>query len=91
MVHRPVTYHQRPRDDAWRAVTLAQVESMGHRIWLRCNGCGRSVMVAPADLSRTSGRPMSTPLLLIAEALVCSACGARRAHCWPEPYGIPGT
>lgn len=83
-----MTWHQRPRDDAWRAVTLAQVLGMGHRLWLRCNACGHSTIEEPAALAQRAGLPLTTPLLLIAEALVCSNCGARRAHCWPEPYGI---
>jgi hypothetical protein len=31
---------------------------------------------------------METPLLLIVRRLKCTHCNERKAHCWPEPYGI---
>ena len=82
-------WHRVPKDDAWREVHLAHVESLGTRLWLRCNACGHSLTPGPRQLSEAHGIDMMTPLLTIASRLRCTKCGARKAHCWPEPYGIP--
>lgn len=82
-------WHHVPRDDAWRQVHLAHVESLGSRLWLRCNECGHSLTPEPRHFAEAHDLEMMTPLLTIARRLRCSRCGARKAICWPEPYGIP--
>jgi hypothetical protein len=59
--------------------------------WLRqCIERAR-VMVSNAEL-REFGQQhrldLKTPLLSIARRLKCTHCNQRKAHCWPEPYGI---
>lgn len=77
-----------PSDDGWRQVTLASTAALGQRLWLRCNGCGHDLTPEPAALGAAHGLAPETPLLIIARRLVCTRCRARKAHCWPEPYGI---
>lgn len=79
-------WHTVPRDDAWKRVTLDHVAGLGQRIWLRCNACGHDLTMEPDAFSTERHVPMTTPLLSIAHRLVCTRCGARKAHCWPEPY-----
>jgi hypothetical protein len=83
-------WHQYPKDDAWRQVHLAHVENLGARLWLRCNDCGHSLTPAPRAFAQDHHLEMRTPLLTIARRLRCTCREARKAHCWPEPYGIPG-
>ena len=48
-------------------------------------------MTAGSDSHRGragTGLAGDVPLMLISIALKCSRCGARKAHCWPKPYGI---
>jgi hypothetical protein len=81
-------WRQQPKDDAWRQVHLAHVESLGSRLWLRCNACGHSLTPQPRDFAEARHLEMITPLLIIARRLRCARCGKRKAHCWPEPYGL---
>ena len=84
-------WHQYPKDYAWRQVHLAHVESLGARLWLRCNDCGHSLTRVPRTFAHNHNLEMLTPLMAIARRLRCTRCGARKAHCWPEPYGIKTT
>ena len=86
-----MAWHTRPKDDTWRQVTLAHLARLSQRLWLRCNGCGHSVIAPPDAFGSLHALPSCTPLLLIGERLVCSHCGERKGSCWPEPYGIPGS
>ena len=82
-----MTYHRRPKDDAWKKVTLASVAELGQDLWLRCDACSHDRIEPPLELAGRTGLDPRTPLLLIAEALRCSRCHAAKAHCWPKPYG----
>jgi len=82
-----MTWHRRPKDDAWRRVTLASINALGQRLWMHCNGCGHSVVEPPLAFAERARLETDTPLLIVAEALVCTRCQARKAHAWPEPYG----
>jgi len=42
----------------------------------------------PGAFAKEHHLNMATPLLLIARRLKCTHCNERKAHCWPEPYGI---
>jgi len=84
----PAMWHPEPKNDAWREVHLAHVESLGNRLWLRCNACGHSITPDPREFAHQHHLDMKTPLLLIAKRLKCTHCNERKAHCWPEPYGI---
>jgi len=48
-------WHNEPKNDAWREVHLAHVESLGNRLWLRCNECGHSMtqILAPSLMFTT--------------------------------------
>jgi DNA-directed RNA polymerase subunit RPC12/RpoP len=81
-------WHVEPKDECWREVHLAHVESLGNRLWLRCNVCGHSLTPQPRAFAAEHHLDMQTPLLLIARRLKCTHCNERKAHCWPEPYGI---
>jgi hypothetical protein len=83
-------WHQFSEVDAWRQVHLAHVETLGLRLWLRCNACGHSLTPEPKDFATEQGLEMTLPLLSIARRLRCLHCGERKAHCWPEPYSLKG-
>jgi hypothetical protein len=83
-----MSWHTRPTDDAWKRVTLAHIASLDQRIWLRCNACAHEQIVEPLAFAAFHDLEQSTPLLTIAERLVCTVCGERKAHCWPEPYSF---
>ena len=81
-------WHNEPKNDEWRDVHLAYVESLGQRLWLRCNSCSHSITPAPREFAHHHHLDMKTPLLTIGRRLKCSKCNERKAHCWPKPYGI---
>ena len=83
-----MSWHQSPKDDAWRQVHLAYLVERGQQAWLHCTACSHQLMVAPAELAERHSLSMTLPLLSIARRLVCTKCGARKAHCWPKPYAI---
>lgn len=83
-----VMWHNEPKNNAWREVHLAHVESLGSKLWLRCNSCGHSMTPEPGAFAKEHHLDMETPLLLIARQLKCTHCNERKAHCWPKPYGI---
>ena len=72
----------------WPQVHLGSVAGLGARLRLRCNACGHSITPEPEAFAGEHDLEMTIPLLAIAQRLRCSRCGARKAHCWPEPYGI---
>lgn len=79
-----MTWHRRPKDDAWKKVTLASVRELGQKVWLHCNVCGHQRIEDPTELAIRASLDPATPLLLIGEALRCVECGERKAHCWPN-------
>ena len=82
-----MTWHTIPTDDAWKQVSLVSIATLGQRLWLRCH-CGHEVIVGPIEFADARKLDHRTPLLRISQALRCSRCGERKAHCRPEPYGI---
>jgi hypothetical protein len=50
-----MSWHPTPTDDAWRQAHLAMVEGLGKRLWLGCDGCHHTVMVAPGELADRHG------------------------------------
>ena len=74
-----------PRDDAWKQVTAASVAALGQGLWLRCD-CGHELIVDALAFADRHKLGHDTPLLRIGEALRCSRCGEKKAHCRPEPY-----
>ena len=85
----PEGWHRIPKDDAWRQVHLMHFREFRVRLWIRCNACGHSITPDPEAFADAHRLEMMTPLLAIAARLKCSRCGARKAHCWPEPYRCP--
>ncbi len=81
-----MSWHEIPKDGAWREVNLAYLAANGTRLWLRCNSCGHEVRSDPETFAIAHKLAPETPLLLIARRLVCAHCGERKAHAWPEPY-----
>ncbi len=78
--------HRIPDTDAWKAVTPASVAALDQRLWVRCV-CGHAAIVKPIAFADQHGLDHATPLLRIGQALRCSRCGERKAHCWPKPCG----
>ncbi len=83
-----MSWHRLPSNDAWKSVTLASVHGLGQRVWLRCNQCGHENLADAIGFAADHHLEPGTPLLTIARRLKCTRCGARKAHCWPEPYAI---
>ena len=77
-----------PKDNAWRQVTLASIEALQQKLWLRCDECAHDVITTPAFMHEKHGLDWRTPLLTISRSLRCSCCGSRKAACRPKPYGI---
>jgi hypothetical protein len=44
-------WHREPKDDAWREVHLAHVESRGVRLWIRCGACGDDLTPEPGTFA----------------------------------------
>jgi hypothetical protein len=83
-----MSWHTIPKSDGWRQVTLASIEALDQRLWLRCNACGREKYLAPRAFAMDHRLDMATPLLLIGRSLRCTGCQARKAHCWPAPAEV---
>jgi len=81
-------WHTEPKNDAWREVHLAHVESLGNRLWLRCNSCGHSLTPDPREFASEHHLDMRTPLLAIARRLKCTHCNARKAHAGRSRMGL---
>ena len=64
--------HIEPKDDDWRQVHLAHIESLGQRLWLRCNACGHSLTPESRNFAKQHNLDMKTPLLTIAKRLKCT-------------------
>lgn len=79
-------WHTIPKDDAWKRVTLASVDALGQRLWLRCDGCARNLYTPPMIFAGEHQLDPATPLFSITMRLRCTHCGERKGHCWPEPY-----
>lgn len=82
-----MSWHSIPKDDSWKQVTLAHIESLGQRLWISCH-CGREKIIGPSAYAAEVRTPMSTPLLAISLRLRCTACGEKRVHVRPEPYAM---
>lgn len=80
-----------PKDEAWRQVTLTHIAGLGQRLWIHCTACWHERFEEPLGFGAAHRLTGSTPLLAISLRLVCSRCGARKAHCNPEPYSIGRT
>jgi hypothetical protein len=76
-----MSWHTKPKDDAWKRVTLAHLASLDQHIWLRCNACGYEATVEALAFASFHGLDEGTPLLKISERLACTACGEHKAHC----------
>lgn len=81
-------WHIEPKNNRWREIHLARVESLGIRLWQRCHACGHSMAPEPRAFAKEHYLDMRTPLLLIAHRLKRTHCHERKAHCWPERSGI---
>ena len=73
------------KDDAWRQAHLAMLEGLQMQALLRCDACGRSMLVDPREFAERHGLNMLTPMLTISRRLRCTACGERKAGCRPAP------
>ena len=82
-----MSWHRTPTDDAWKQAHLAMVAGLGKRLWLGCDGCQHTVMIAPRELANRHGLDMQTPLLTLSRALRCSRCGERKGQARLEPHG----
>jgi hypothetical protein len=81
-------WHQIPKDDAWKQVTLRSVNAMGQNLWIRCDHCCHDLVINAVVFSERSGVDLDSPLLGVSLKLKCSKCGQRKSYCRPEPYGI---
>ena len=77
-----MSWHQTPKDDVWKRVTIASVDALGQRLWLHC-ACGHEQTVDAVPFAVAHGMDHGTPLLTIGQALRCSRCGERKGACWP--------
>jgi len=84
-----MTYHKRPKDDAWREVTLSHCVRLGRHVWSYCCHCQRDVVMPPEAFAEATGVSMDEPLLLIAERMRCSRCGEKKIQLAPSPHGHP--
>jgi len=73
-----MSWHRTPTDNAWKQAHLAMVEGLGKRLWLGCDGCQNTVMIAPRELADRHGLDMHTPLQTLSRALRCTRCGEGR-------------
>ena len=49
-----MSWHQTPKDDAWKRVTIASVDALGQRLWLHC-ACGHEQTVDPVPFADAHG------------------------------------
>jgi hypothetical protein len=56
-------WHNEPKNDDWREVHLAHVESLGNRLWLHCNACGHSMTPEPRAFAKEHDLDMQTQLI----------------------------
>jgi hypothetical protein len=82
----PMANHDR---DAWRLCTLESTAQQRKRLWLGCNGCGRTGYIAVEDFCKASGISPLMPHKLVGMRLRCTRCGSRDCFCWSEPYSGP--
>jgi len=80
-----MSWHNIPKDDAWKQAHLAMLVKLGKPAWLHCDDCRHSIMIEPQEFARLHRLDMLTPLLTISKAMRCTRCWARRGCCWPEP------
>jgi hypothetical protein len=68
-----MAYHTRPRDDAWKQITLTSVAVLGLNLWLRCDACGHNATPEPLTIGKQHGLDPATPLLTIDGAALHAA------------------
>jgi hypothetical protein len=73
-----MSWHRTPTDNAWKQARQAMVEGLGKRLWLGCEGCEHTVMIAPRELADRHGLDKHTPLQTLSRALRCTRCGEGR-------------
>ena len=79
--------HVRPKDDAWKQVTIARQAADGNMLWMLCE-CGREIYVDPLVFAREKNIDPETPLFSVGAALRCTRCGEKKVRCRPRPYSI---
>ncbi len=77
-------WHKEPRNDAWREVHLAHVESLGSQLWLRCNACGHSLTPEPREFAHLHHLDMETPLLTIGVRAAARRCDDGESATWNQ-------
>jgi hypothetical protein len=82
-----MTWHRIPTDNAWKQAHLAMVEGSGKRLWLGCDGCQHTVMIAPREFADRHALDMQTPLLTLSRALRCTRRGERNGQARLERHG----
>jgi hypothetical protein len=82
-----MSWHPRPKDEAWKHAHLAIVEKLGKHLWLNCGWCQRAVMADVREFAKTHQLDMNTPLLTVSRRLRCTRCGERKGQARLEPHG----
>jgi len=81
------SWHQFPKDDAWKKATLASSRRYKDRLWLICNCCHRSYLVMHDEFVAFHRLEPTTPFLLINMRLRCVVCGEKNGQCRLETHG----
>ena len=69
-------WHRFPKDDAWKACTLAYAERERVKLEPNCRNCQHKGQAkSGAEVSAWADVPMETPIIALALRLVCSTCG----------------
>jgi hypothetical protein len=69
-------WHQFPKDDGWKKVTLAHQERERFQLQPCCRSCWhRGPPMTPAEVAAWANVSMETPIIALATRLVCSKCG----------------
>jgi len=81
------SWHQFPKDDAWKKATLASSRRYKDRLWLICNCCHRSYLVMHDEFVAFHRLEPTTPFLLINMRLRCVVYGEKNGQCCSETHG----
>ncbi len=69
-------WHQFPRDDAWKRVTLAHQERERFKLEPICRNCRHcGPVMTPREVAVWAGVDMEAPVIALAARLVCTKCG----------------
>ena len=82
-----MSWHQRPKDNAWRQATLASARRFADRLWLYCNGCHRSYLVMHDEFVAFHQLESATTFPAINKRLRCVVCGEKKGQCRSESHG----